>query len=197
MPDSSLPSPIHHEIVDALVTMHRLTDDYTAGHEHRTASLSVKIAHRLDLKPDRIEVLRMAAQVHDIGKVKIAPTLLHKPGRLSEEEFAVIKTHVQVSYDILNPISFPFNLAEIVWCHHESLDGSGYPRAITGDAIPLEARILTVADIVESMSSDRPYRKAVGMEAALAEIARLRDTRLDPRVVDACVDIVQAGRARH
>jgi HD-GYP domain-containing protein (c-di-GMP phosphodiesterase class II) len=103
----------------------------------------------------------------------------------------VLKTHVQFGYEILNKISFPFNLAEIVWCHHEYLDGSGYPRGIGGDALPLEARILTVADIVESMSADRPYRKSLGMAVALEEIQRQSGSRLDPVVVDACLHVVQ------
>jgi hypothetical protein len=122
----------------------------------------------------------MAAQVHDIGKARIPLELLTKPGRITSDEYGVLKTHVQFGYEILNKISFPFNLAEIVWCHHEYLDGSGYPRGIGGDALPLEARILTVADIVESMSADRPYRKSLGMAVALEEIQRQSGSRLDP-----------------
>ncbi|WDZ96069.1 HD domain-containing protein [Herbaspirillum sp. WKF16] len=170
--------------------MHRLTDGYTPSHEDRTAELCVAIARHLGLPAERIDVLHMAAQVHDIGKARIPLALLNKPGRITDEEYAVLKTHVQSGYDILRHISFPFNLAEIVWCHHEYLDGSGYPRGVTAESIPLESRILTVSDIVESMSADRPYRKSLGMDIALDEIRRLRGARLDPVVVDACLDVV-------
>lgn len=195
MPDSHSDSDpdshrIYQEVVDALVAMHRLTDGYTPGHEDRTADLCVKIAQHLGLPSARIDVLHMAAQVHDIGKAKIAQALLNKPGRITAEEYDVLKTHVQIGYDILCKISFPSNLAEIVWCHHEYLDGSGYPRGLTAEAIPLESRILTVSDIVESISADRPYRKSLGMGVALDEIRRLRGTRLDPIVVDACLHVV-------
>lgn len=182
---------IYQEIVDALIAMHRLTDGYTPSHEDRTAELCVAIARQLGLPAERIDVLHMAAQVHDIGKARIAQELLNKPGRITDDEYAVLKTHVQIGYDILKHISFPFNLAEIVWCHHEYLDGSGYPRGVTAEAIPLESRILTVSDIVESISADRPYRKALGMQTALDEIRRLRGTRLDPAVVDACLQVIE------
>lgn len=192
MPDSDS-HQIYQEFVDALVALHQLTDGYTPGHEDRTADLCVRIAEHLGLDKKRIDVLHMAAQVHDIGKADIPLDLLNKPGRITDEEYAILKTHVQVGYDILKKVTFPFNLAEIVHCHHEYLDGSGYPRGIRADQIPLEARILTVADIVESMSADRPYRKSLGMRAALDEIQRQRGTRLDPRVVDACIDVIDNG----
>lgn len=188
MPDSNPHQHrIYREIVNALIAMHRLTDNYTPGHEDRTAALCVQIAEHLGLPRERIEVLQMAAQVHDIGKAAIPLALLNKPGRITDEEYALLKTHVQISYDILSKIGFPFNLAEIVWCHHEYLDGSGYPRGVKAEAIPLESRILTVCDIVESISAERPYRKSLGMPAALDEIRRLSGTRLDPRVVEACL----------
>lgn len=154
------------------------------------------IGRHLDLATERIDALHMASQVHDIGKARIPLALLTKPGRISVEEYDVLKTHVQFGYEILNKISFPFNLAEIVHCHHEYLDGSGYPRGISGDEIPLEARILTVADIVESMSADRPYRKSLGMSAALDEIQRQSGVRLDAVVVDACLDVVKRSNWR-
>ncbi|MBO9536175.1 HD-GYP domain-containing protein [Herbaspirillum sp.] len=198
MPDSDSnppPNPIYQEIVDALVAMHRLTDGYTPSHEDRTATLCVKIAEHLGLPRERIDVLHMAALVHDIGKASIPLALLNKPGRITDEEYALIKTHVQTGYDILSKIGFPFNLAEIVWCHHEYLDGSGYPRGVRAKSIPLESRILTVCDIVESISAERPYRKSLGMEAALDEIRRLSGTRLDPRVVEACLQVVAKDTA--
>jgi|UPI0002FF72CC HD-GYP domain-containing protein (c-di-GMP phosphodiesterase class II) len=182
---------IYQEIIDALIAMHRLTDGYTPNHEDQTAELAVMIGRHLNLPRGRIDVLHMAAQVHDIGKARIPLDLLTKPGRITADEYGVLKTHVQFGYEILNKISFPFNLAEIVWCHHEYLDGSGYPRGIGAEALPLEARILTVADIVESMSADRPYRKSLGMTVALEEIQRQSGSRLDPMVVDACVQVVK------
>lgn len=188
MPDSnSFKHQVYREIVDALAAMHRLTDDYTPHHQDRTATLCVQVATHLGLPRERIEVLRMAAQVHDIGKASIPLALLNKPGRITDEEYAQLKTHVQVGYEILSKVDFPFNLAEIVWCHHEYLDGSGYPRGVKAEAIPLESRILTVCDIVESISAERPYRKSLGMAVALDEIRRLSGTRLDPRVVEACL----------
>lgn len=192
----SEPNKIYQEVIDALIEMHRLTDGYTPDHEDQTAVLSVMIGRHLGLPAERIDVLHMAAQVHDIGKVHIPLELLTKPGRITADEYTVLKSHVQHGYDILSKISFPFNLAEIVWCHHEYLDGSGYPRGIRGDALPLEARILTVADIVESMSADRPYRKSLGMQVALDEIQRQRGTRLDPLVVDACLHVVNSQHWR-
>ncbi|ONN65323.1 HD-GYP domain-containing protein [Herbaspirillum sp. VT-16-41] len=187
----SEPNKIYQEVIDALIAMHRLTDGYTPNHEDQTAELAVMIGRHLRLPAERIDVLHMAAQVHDIGKARIPLELLTKPGRITADEYGVLKTHVQFGYEMLNKISFPFNLAEIVWCHHEYLDGSGYPRGISGDSLPFESRILTVADIVESMSADRPYRKSLGMAVALEEIERQRGSRLDPVVVDACLHVVQ------
>ncbi|WP_443115227.1 HD-GYP domain-containing protein [Herbaspirillum seropedicae] len=187
---------IYQEVIDAMIAVHRLTDGYTPNHEDQTAELAVMIGRHLDLATERIDALHMASQVHDIGKARIPLALLTKPGRISVEEYDVLKTHVQFGYEILNKISFPFNLAEIVHCHHEYLDGSGYPRGISGDEIPLEARILTVADIVESMSADRPYRKSLGMSAALDEIQRQSGLRLDAVVVEACLDVVKRSNWR-
>jgi HD-GYP domain-containing protein (c-di-GMP phosphodiesterase class II) len=131
----------------------------------------------------------MAARVHDIGKVDIPLDILNKPGKLSDAEFTVIKTHARTGYEVLNRIAFTLPVADIVHAHHEYLDGSGYPRGLRGDDILLESRILTVADIVESMSEDRPYRKSLGMPAALEEISRLRGSRLDSMAVDACLQV--------
>jgi HD-GYP domain-containing protein (c-di-GMP phosphodiesterase class II) len=148
----------------------------------------------MKLDAPRLQALHMAARVHDIGKVDIPLDILNKPGKLNDAEFALIKTHAQTSYDVLKRISFTLPVADIVHAHHEYLDGSGYPRGLRGDDILPEARILTVADIVESMSEDRPYRKSLGMPAALEEIRRLRGVRLDPAVVDACLEV--CGNAR-
>jgi len=183
-------SDIERQALSALVAMQHLTDNYTPLHEDRVAQLAVRIAQQMNLASERIEAISMAAAVHDIGKVDIPLKILNKPGRLTAPEFELIKTHVQISYDILQHISFSLPVPEIVWGHHEYMDGSGYPRGISGDQILLESRILTVADIVESMSEDRPYRKSLGMELAVQEIKRLSGNRLDPDVVEACLQVV-------
>ena len=178
---------LQRQAVDALLSLQHLVDDYTPQHENRVAELALRIGRRLQLDAHRLDALHTAALVHDIGKVDIPLAILNKPGKLTDAEFARIKTHAQTSYDVLRRISFTLPIPDIVYAHHEYLDGSGYPRGLRGDRIMLESRILTVADIVESMSEDRPYRKSLGMSAALAEIRRLRGTRLDPAVVDACL----------
>ena len=180
---------LQREALDALVSLQQLIDNYTPEHERRVAELAIRIGRELDLGGERLEALNMAALVHDIGKVDVPLAVLNKPGRLTDEEFALIRGHAQTSYDILNRISFSLPIPEIAYAHHEYLDGSGYPRALKGDQIMLESRILTVADIVESMAQDRPYRASLGIDAAINEIKRLRGTRLDPKVVDACLRV--------
>ncbi|WP_050479371.1 HD-GYP domain-containing protein [Herbaspirillum rhizosphaerae] len=180
---------LERQAIDALLALQHLIDDYTPEHESRVANLALRIGRQLRLNDTQLETLYLAARVHDIGKVNIPLEILNKPGKLSDAEFALIKTHAQASYDVLNRIAFTLPVAEIVYTHHEYLDGSGYPRGLRGEQIRLESRILTVADIVESMSEDRPYRKSLGLEAALTEIRRLRGTRLDPLAVDACLQL--------
>jgi len=190
MPTLSDPTlTLQTQALDALLALQNLIDDYTPLHEDRVATLALQIGRRLQLEAPRLEALYMAARVHDIGKVDIPLEILNKPGKLSDAEFAVIKTHARTSYEVLNRIAFTLPVADIVHTHHEYLDGSGYPRGLRGDDILLESRILTVADIVESMSEDRPYRKSLGMPAALQEISRLRGLRLDPGAVDACLQV--------
>ncbi|MFJ9535569.1 HD-GYP domain-containing protein [Herbaspirillum sp. NPDC101396] len=190
MPNLSDPTlTLQTQALDALLALQHLIDDYTPLHEDRVATLALQIGRRLQLAAPRLEALHMAARVHDIGKVDIPLEILNKPGKLSDAEFTVIQTHAQTSYDVLSRISFTLPVADIVHAHHEYLDGSGYPRGLRGDDILLESRILTVADIVESMSEDRPYRKSLGMPAALEEISRLRGIRLDPDAVDACLQV--------
>ena len=183
---------LQREALDALASLQRLIDSYTPEHETRVAELAVRIGRQLQLDSAQLEALKLAALVHDIGKVGIAQEVLNKPGRLTDEEFTLIRTHVQISYNILNRISFTLPIPEIVYAHHEYMDGSGYPRGLHGEQIMLESRILTVADIVESMSQDRPYRSSLGIAAAHNEIQRLRGSRLDPRVVDACMQVHSA-----
>jgi len=164
-------------------------DPYTAGHQYRVAELSCAIAGAMDLPVDRIEGIHMAATIHDLGKIHIPSELLNKPGELSNLEFSIIKTHTEVGYDIIKSVEFPWPVADTVLHHHEKLDGSGYPHGLKGDQISLEARILSVADVIEAMSSPRPYRAGLGIEKALDEIRRNRGIQFDPAVVDACVDL--------
>jgi len=168
-----------------------MRDPYTAGHQRRVARLATQIASDLDLPEDQIEGLYLASVVHDIGKIRIPAEILSKPGRLNEIEFTLIKQHAQTGYDILKSIDFPWPIARTVHQHHERLSGQGYPSAIKREEILLEARIVGVADVVEAMSSDRPYRPALGIDVALEEITRHRDVLYDPAVVDSCLRLFQ------
>jgi len=170
-----------------------LRDPYTSGHQQRVADLAVAIAKRMGLDPDRIEGIHAAGILHDIGKLTIPAEILTKPAKLSELEYSLVKVHPQTGYDILKGIEFPWPLPEMVLQHHERLDGSGYPHGLSGEDIMLEARILAVADVVEAMSSFRPYRAALGMDEALAEIRKGAGTLYDERVVAACIEVVEGG----
>lgn len=164
-------------------------DPYTVGHQKNVAYLSVAIAHKLGLSGERIKCLETAALTHDIGKIGIPSEILNKPSSLTPLEFEMIKTHAQSGYDILKQVHFPGPVADIVLEHHERLDGSGYPRGLKGEQIRLETRILSVADVVDAMTSLRPYRAALGLEAAFAEICKGRDTLFDGHVIDICIKL--------
>jgi putative nucleotidyltransferase with HDIG domain len=166
-------------------------DPYTAGHQHRVADLANAIAREMGLSAERIQGVRMAGVIHDVGKIAIPAEILSKPGRINEIEFALIKTHPQVGYDILKNIAFPWPIVQIVLQHHERVDGSGYPSGLNADAILLEAKILGVADVVEAMASHRPYRPALGIEKALEEIADKKGRLYDPEVAKACLRLFQ------
>jgi putative two-component system response regulator len=170
----------------ALSSAVEIRDPYTAGHQQRVTSLACAIGREMGLPEDQVEGLRVAGLLHDIGKICIPAEILVKPGRISELEFSLIKTHAQVGYDILNPIDFPWPVARIIVQHHERMDGSGYPSGCTGDNILVEARILKVADCVEAMATNRPYRAALGIDAALTEISRQSGIYYDPVPVEAC-----------
>jgi PAS domain S-box-containing protein/putative nucleotidyltransferase with HDIG domain len=163
-----------------------MRDPYTAGHQRRVAQLAGAIAQEMGFPPERVEGMRVLGCLHDIGKIAIPAEILSKPGRLSLMEFTLIKDHPRVGYEIIKDIDFPFPVAEGILQHHERLDGSGYPRGISGSEIILEARILGVADVVEAMASHRPYRRALGIDQALEEISRNRGILYDPEVVDIC-----------
>ena len=166
-----------------------LRDLYTAGHQRRVMNLAVAIAKEMNLSQDKVEGIRMAGIIHDIGKIAMPAEILTKPTRLSRTEFQLIKDHPRVGYDILKRIEFPWPVAQIVLQHHERVDGSGYPDGLVGDAILLEARILALADHVEALSSHRAYRPALGLDKAMEEIRRGRGIQFDSRVVDTCIKL--------
>jgi PAS domain S-box-containing protein len=173
--------------IQAMAMTIEMRDPYTAGHQRRVSKLSCAIGAKMGLLPEKIEGIRMAGDIHDVGKIYVPAEILSKPGQLTEIEFSIIRTHAQVGYDILKSVEFPWPIAQIVYQHHERLDGSGYPNALKGGGILLEARIVCVADVVEAMSSHRPYRPAHGIEMALEEISQFRGRRYDPEVVEACL----------
>jgi PAS domain S-box-containing protein/putative nucleotidyltransferase with HDIG domain len=174
-------------MIQAMSVTIEMRDPYTAGHQHRVSRLSVAIAREMGLPEAQIEGIRMAGDIHDIGKIYVPAEILSKPGKLTEIEFTIIKTHPQVGYDILKNVEFPWPIANIVAQHHERLDGGGYPAGLKGDAVLLEARILIVADVVEAMSSHRPYRPSHGIDKALAEITLNKGVLYDTAVVEACL----------
>lgn len=173
--------------VSAIGAMMETRDSYTAGHQRRVSNLANTIATEMGFASDQIDCIRTACMIHDIGKIAIPAEILSKPTRLTEIEFDLIKNHVQAGYDMLKDIEFSWPLAEIVYQHHERMDGSGYPRNLKGDEILMEARIIAVADVVEAMASHRPYRAALGVEAALKEIEDNRGILYDADVADACL----------
>jgi len=174
-------------VILAITSMVETRDRYTAGHQRRVTRLACAIAEEMGLSEDQIQLIRMAGLLHDLGKLFIPTEILCKPGQLTEIENAIIKTHPQAGYDILKNIEFPWPIAQIVAQHHERLDGSGYPLGLSGDQIQMEARILAVSDVVEAMSSHRPYRPALGLDKALREIVQHKSTLYDADVADACV----------
>jgi len=182
--------------IQAIAMTLEMRDPYTAGHQQRVTRLACAIAEELGISNDQIEGLYFAGLIHDIGKVTIPAEILSKPGRLTETEFSIIKNHPNVAYDILKKIDFPWPVARIVRQHHEYINGSGYPQGLKGDQILIEAKILTVADVVEAMASHRPYRPALGIDTALEEIKFGRGIRFDPDVVDACVKLFETNAFR-
>lgn len=167
-------------------------DPYTAGHQRRVAALSRAISEQLGLGADQTEGVYLGALVHDVGKMAIPVDILSRPGRLSFEEFALVKTHVKAGVDVLRDVIFPWPIIDMVAQHHERLNGSGYPAGLSGDSIRLEARIIAVADVFESMSTHRPYRPALAVDVALEELSRGRSILFDADAVDACFAIARA-----
>lgn len=175
--------------VTAIAATVEMRDPYTAGHQRRVAKLAVALATEMGLPEDQVQGLHMACVVHDIGKIHVPAEILSNPAKLSDAEFEILKTHPQAGWEILKGIDFPWPVAEIVYQHHEKLDGSGYPRGLKGEEILLETRILTVADVVEAMCSHRPYRPGFGIFPALQEISRNKGKLYDVAVVEACLRV--------
>jgi PAS domain S-box-containing protein/putative nucleotidyltransferase with HDIG domain len=173
--------------IQAMAMTVEMRDAYTAGHQKRVANLARTIAQEMGLSHDQIDALRMAGIIHDIGKICIPAEILSKPTKLTDIELQLIQIHSQVGHDILKEIEFLWPVAKIVLQHHERMDGSGYPNGIKGDEIMIEARILSVTDVVEAIASNRPYRLAQGLDAALKEISMNRGILYDADVVDACL----------
>jgi putative nucleotidyltransferase with HDIG domain len=174
-------------IVSAIALTVETRDPYTAGHQRRVADLAVAIAVEAGMGSDQVEALRMAAIIHDLGKISVPAEILSKPSRLTANEFNLIKEHPQVGYDILKDIDFPWPVARIVYQHHEKMDGSGYPLGLMGDHLLPASRVLTVADVVEAMASHRPYRPGLGIAKALEEIESQAGRLYDPDAAQACL----------
>ncbi|WP_404355360.1 PhnD/SsuA/transferrin family substrate-binding protein [Methylotuvimicrobium sp. KM1] len=168
-------------------------DPYTAGHQERVAELAVQIGRRMGFDAYRLEGLRLGATIHDIGKIAVPIEILNRPGKLEPMLFTIIKSHPSIGYEIVKGIEFPWPIAEMVVQHHERLDGTGYPHGLKGDEILMESRILAVSDVVEAMASHRPYRAALGVQAALSEIERGKGTIYDASVVGFCREVFESG----
>ena len=179
------------QTIAALATTIAKRDPYTAEHQRRVADYAVDVAVKLGWDLDRSESVYLAGLVHDIGKITVPSEILNKPGKLLPIEFELVKLHAMTGFDILSSIDFPWRLAEITRQHHERLDGSGYPDGLKGDEILLESQVVAVADIFEAMLSHRPYRPALGREAAITELRRLREGLLDPEIVDVAIEVFQ------
>jgi putative nucleotidyltransferase with HDIG domain len=180
---------LFNQTIASLEAVVRIRDPYTAEHQRRVTELAVAIAHEMGLKDDLKKAILIAASLHDIGKMNIPSDILNKPGKITELEYSLIKSHCRTGYEIIKNINFPWSIDEILLQHHECMDGSGYPQGLKGHEIHLPARIIGVADVVEAMSSHRPYRPALGVEKALEEIIGQRGIKYDSDVVDACLNL--------
>ena len=175
------------DTIKALSSVVELRDPYTAGHQRKVSELSCAIAAEIGLSSEQIDGLRLAGLIHDVGKIRIPAEILSCPNKLTEHDFRLIKSHPQAGYEIAKTISFPYPVARIVLQHHERIDGSGYPAGLNQDQILIEAKILSVADVVEAIASHRPYRAALGITYALNEISKNSGLLFDPSAVDACL----------
>ncbi len=181
-------------VIHTLSSMVEVRDPYTSGHQVRVANLACAIAKHMQLPEDQIIGIRMAGAIHDLGKIAVPAEILTKPSKLSEIEFNILKTHPKIGHDIPRQVKFPWPIAEIIYQHHERIDGSGYPRGIKDEQILIEAKIMAVADVVESMSSHRPYRPSLGIEVALEEISNNMGSKYDQEVVQACLKVIKENQ---
>lgn len=175
----------------AVSNMIEQRDPYTAGHAYRVGQIAAAIAREMGWTEAQCHDMEMIGLVHDIGKIAIPTEILTKPGRLTQLEHLIVQTHSEKGYEILKHVDFPIPVAEIIYQHHERMDGSGYPRHLKGEEILPEARILAVADVLESMASHRPYRPALGLEVGLQEVEEHRGTLFDAQVVDALLKLIR------
>lgn len=180
--------------IAAVASTIEVRDPYTAGHQRRVADIAVAIGRELGLPAHRLKGLQVAGTIHDIGKIAVPAEMLTRPGRLSALEFDIIRGHARDGAEIIKEVRFPWPVADMVLHHHERMDGSGYPDGLKGEEILFEARILAVADVVEAIASDRPYRAALGLDVALREISAGRGTKFDAAVVDACLRLAAEAR---
>ncbi len=176
-------------IISAISLTIESRDLYISGHQQRVTDIACNIAKEMKLDEENIEGIKMAGLIHDIGKIYIPTEILSKQGKLTSAEFDMIKTHPQVGYNILKDIEFPWPIAQIIYQHHERINGSGYPQGLTGEKILIEAKIIAVADVVEAISSDRPYRPSLGLDKALAEIEMNKGILYDSLITDVCIKI--------
>ncbi len=184
------------QTVEAIALTVEKRDPYTAGHQTRVAELAILIGQEMGLDENRLTGLHLGAIIHDIGKIYIPAEILNRPGRLTDSEFGIVKSHPEVGYEIMKGVQFPWAVNEIIYQHHERIDGSGYPQGLKGDEITIEARIVAVADVIEAISSHRPYRPALGIDKAITEILRGRGTSYDPVVVDSFMALYEAGKIK-
>jgi putative nucleotidyltransferase with HDIG domain len=181
-------------VIHAMSLVVEIRDPYTAGHQRRVAELAKAVAREMGLSEWQMMGVHVAGLLHDVGKVAVPTEILSKPGKINKYEYSIIKNHCQVGYDILERIDFPWPVTRAILQHHERLDGSGYPEGLSGGDIVLEARILGVADVVEAMSSHRPYRPALGLDSALEEISQAKGVLYDSTVVDACLKLLKENK---
>lgn len=184
-----------HKLIFSILSTIEASDSYTVNHQNNVSVIARMIAQTMGLSAFEVEGIRIAAQIHDVGKAAIPNELLSKYGELNAEEFQLIKTHSSRAYDILKNIEFPWPILDMVMQHHERIDGSGYPKGLTGSEICLGAKVIAVADIVDAMMNDRPYRKALGLEAVTKELTD-NAQRYDPEVCEAFMQVISDGGQR-
>ena len=172
-------------------------DPYTSKHQQQVANLSRAIASSLNMTSSEVQGVYLGALIHDIGKICIPSEILHRPGKLTSAEFEIIKSHPKVGYEIIKNVEFPWPIKEIVLGHHERLDGSGYPNGWRDEEISLSVRIIAVADVIDAISSHRPYRPALGLNEAIKIVTELKGTHYDPIVVECCCDVINGGKYDH